>query len=159
MASTFMMSCVKRNFLFLLSGIGKGVFNIFIGTLLFLNHDSAGKTDIYNLMMGSALIVSGLIFIFLAKVKNMSDEDMTRALSVYADADKNSASNVASNTWNNHKGDVKDAAMKAAVNNKDVIAQVARDNKEVVGQVAYDNKEIIADAYINNQNSRSQGGY
>ena len=68
--------------------------------------------------MGSALIASGLIFIFLAKVKNMSDEDMTRALSVYADADKNSASN----TWNNHKGDVKDAAVKAAVNNKDVIA-------------------------------------
>ena len=129
MASTFMMACVKRNFLFLLSGIGKGVFNIFIGTLLFLNHDSAGKTDIWNMAMGSGLMLSGLIFIFLAKVKNMSDEDMTRALSVYADSDKNSASN----TWNAHKGDVKDAAVKAALNNKDVIAKVARDNKEVVG--------------------------
>ena len=89
MASTFMMSCVKRNFLFLLSGLGKGVFNIFIGTLLFLNH--AGDTDIYNMAMGSALIVSGLIFIFLSKVKNMSDADMTRALSVYADADRGTA--------------------------------------------------------------------
>ena len=68
--------------------------------------------------MGSALVVSGLIFIFLAKVKNLSDEDMTRALSVYADSDKARAGD----TWNNHKGDVKDAAMKAAVNNKDVIA-------------------------------------
>ena len=150
-----MMACVKRNFLFLLSGIGKGVFNIFIGTLLFLNHDSAGKTSIYNQAMGAALLVSGLIFIFLSKVKNMSDEDMTRALSVYADADKKGASAAASNTWNNHKDDVKGAAMKAAVNNKDVIAQVARDNKEVIGKVAYDNKELIADAYVNNANSKA----
>jgi hypothetical protein len=118
MASTFMMACVKRNFLFLLSGIGKGVFNIFIGTLLFLNHDSSGGTGLYNELMGGALLVSGLIFIFLSKVKNMSDEDMTRALSVYADADKASAST----TWKNHKGDVQKGAMKAAVNNKDVIA-------------------------------------
>ena len=118
MASTFMMACVKRNFLFLLSGIGKGVFNIFIGTLLFLNHADNGKTSIYNTIVGSALIFSGLMFIFLSKVKNMSDEDMTRALSVYADANKASAGGA----WNDHKGDVKDAALKAAVNNKDVIA-------------------------------------
>ena len=122
MASTFMMSCVKRNFLFLLSGIGKGLFNIFIGTLLFLNHDSSGKTDIWNMAMGGGLIVSGFAFIFLAKVKNMSDEDMTRALSVYADNDRAAAKGAANTTWNNHKDEVKGAAVNAAVNNKDVIA-------------------------------------
>ena len=153
MASTFMMSCVKRNFLFLLSGIGKGLFNMFIGTLLFLNHDTDGKTGIWNMLMGGGLIASGLCFIFLAKIKNMSDDDMTRALSVYADADRAAAQGAASSTWNNHKDEVKGAAVNAAVNNKDVIAQVARDNKEVVGQIAYDNKEVIAQAYINNQNN------
>lgn len=94
--------------------------------------------------MGSGLIVSGFIFIFLAKVKNMSDEDMTRALSVYADKDKAAAKGAASKSWNNHKDEVKGAAVNAAINNKDVIAQVARDNKEVVGQIAYDNKEVLA---------------
>ena len=79
-----MMACVKRNFLFLMSGLGKGFFNIFIGTLLFLNHDSAGKTDMFNTIMGSAMIVGGLGFIFLSKVKNMSDEDMNRALSEHS---------------------------------------------------------------------------
>ena len=70
MASSFGMPCVKRNFLFLMTGVGKGIFNAFVGTLLFMNDDTP------SIIMGWAMIVSGLIFIFLSKVKKMSDEDM-----------------------------------------------------------------------------------
>lgn len=37
MGSSINMPCIGRNFFFLLTGIGKGLFNIFVGTLLFLN--------------------------------------------------------------------------------------------------------------------------
>jgi hypothetical protein len=37
MASSINMPCIARNFFFILTGKGKGLFNIFVGTLLFLN--------------------------------------------------------------------------------------------------------------------------
>ena len=83
MASSFNMPCVGRNFFFLMTGIGKGIFNIFVGTLLFLNENDGMAT-----LMGWAMIGSGLAFIFLSKVKNMSDDDMQRALSIYGEANK-----------------------------------------------------------------------
>ena len=70
MASTFGMPCVKRNFMFLLTGMGKGIFNIFVGLLLFINDTAA--TD----AMGAAMVFSGGAFIFLSKYKNMSDDDL-----------------------------------------------------------------------------------
>ena len=39
MASSFNMPCVEKNFLFLSTGIGKGLFNVFVGTLLMINQD------------------------------------------------------------------------------------------------------------------------
>ena len=36
MASSFNMPCVKKNFLFLLTGIGRGAFNTYVGSLLFV---------------------------------------------------------------------------------------------------------------------------
>ena len=82
MGSSFQMPCVKRNFFFLMTGLGKGFFNMFVGTLLFLNGDTASD------LMGWAMIISGCIFIFLSRVKNMSDSDLERAMSVYADNNK-----------------------------------------------------------------------
>lgn len=70
MASTFMMPCIKENFFFLLTGIGKGFFNIFVGTLLLLNGDTA------SFLMAWAMIGSGFALLFLSKVKKMSDEDL-----------------------------------------------------------------------------------
>ena len=41
--------------------------------------------------MGSAMIIGGLLFVFLSKVKNMSDEDLNRALSNHARDTKDAA--------------------------------------------------------------------
>ena len=60
------------------------------------------------------MILGGLVFIFLSKYKNMSDEDLQRAVSV---------------------------TRKSVVNN---IAGVAYNNKETIGQAAYDNRDVIA---------------
>ena len=95
-----------------MTGVGKGIFNCFVGTLLFLNEDD-GMAQI----MGWAMIGAGLAFIFLSKVKNMSDDDMQRALSVYGEA---------------NKAQMKKAAVNTAKNNKDTIKQVAVDNQDVI---------------------------
>ena len=131
MASVFMMPCVKTNFFFLMTGVGKGLFNMFTGTLLLLN---VGSTA--NSIMGYAMIASGLVFIFLSKVKNMSDDDMTRALSVQR----------------SEKNAMKGAATKAG-------KKLATDNKDVIAKVAYDNREVIGNAYIENQNNQRNSGY
>ena len=83
MASSCNVPCVKRNFFFLLTGMGKGLFNMFVGSLLFVNSDSL------MIVAGWAMIASGLIFIFLSRVKKMSDDDLNRAISLYADQQKN----------------------------------------------------------------------
>ena len=143
MASSFQMPCVKQNFFFLLTGPGKGIFNIFVGSLLFVN-----SSNLMFVLLGWAMIASGLIFIFLSKVKNMTDEDLNRALSVYTDDVKKAVKEGSVNFARNNK----DAIAKAAYDNKDVIAQVAYDNRDVLAQAAYDNKEMLAEAYIRNQN-------
>lgn len=71
MASSFNMPCVRNNFFFLLTGVGKGCFNIFVGTLLMVNID-----DIISEIMGVIAVASGLLFLFLAKVKHMTDEEL-----------------------------------------------------------------------------------
>ena len=137
------MPCIKTNFYFLLTGVGKGTFNIFVGTLLFLDDDA-----LYTLT-GWAMIASGLIFIFLSKVKNMTDDDLNRALSVYSSDVKDKVKKKAVSVAKNNK----ETIAKVAVDNKDVIAQVAYDHREQLAQAAYDNREALADAYIQNQNS------
>ena len=89
-------------------------------------------------------MASGCIFLFLSKVKKMEDEDLVRALSVYAEADKGKMKKGAKKAAHNNK----DAIKKAAVDNKDVIAQVAYDNREVIAETAYENRDVIAEEYI-----------
>ena len=71
MASSFNMPCVRNNFFFLLTGVGKGCFNIFVGTLLMVNVD-----DVVSKIMGWVAVASGFVFLFLSKVKHMSDEEL-----------------------------------------------------------------------------------
>ena len=82
-------------------------------------------------MMAWAMIASGVIFIFLSKVKKMSDDDLHRAISLYNDG--------------KHKQHFVQGAANLARNNKDVIAKAAYDNRDVIAQVAYENKDVIAD--------------
>ena len=138
MASSFGMPCIKRNFAFLLTGLGKGIFNIFVGTLLFTNSDAGSK------IMGWAMVASGCVFLFLSQVKKMTDEDMQRAISVYADQNKKA---------------MKKGAVKLANDNKEVIAQVAYDNREYIAEKAYENREVLAEAYVESQNKKANRGY
>ena len=124
------MPCVRRNFLFLLTGIGKAFFNIMVGTLLFLNAGVVSQISAW------ALIVAGLLFLYLSKVKQMSDVDLNRAMSVYAENNTSYLKNSAKKYAHEHKDDIR----QAAIDHKDVIAQVAYDNREAIDQVAYDNR-------------------
>ena len=72
MASSINMPCVARNFFFILTGVGKGLFNIFVGTLLFLNEDGFNP----SMFLGFAMILSGLVFLFLSYCKKMTDTDL-----------------------------------------------------------------------------------
>ena len=77
MGSSFNMPCVARNFYFILTGLGKGFFNIFCGCLLFLDAD-----DGFSLAMGVVMIVTGVLFIFLSRCRHMSDDALQRATSI-----------------------------------------------------------------------------
>ena len=80
-----------------MTGVGKGLFNVFVGTLLFLNAETM------SYIMGGAMIGAGAIFLFLSKVKKMSDDDLHRALSVYADQNKAHMKKAGSKFANDHK--------------------------------------------------------
>ena len=137
------MPCIARNFLFLLTGVGKGVFNIFVGGLLFVANDS-----VMDLVMGYAMLGAGGVFLFLSVVKKMSDDDLHAAMTGMAKKDtvKMKASATA-------------AAKKGYQDNKESIHKLAVDNKEVVAQVAWDNKEVIAEAYMKPQSVQPSNDY
>ena len=82
MASSFNMPCIERSFLFLMTGYGKGCFNIFVGFSLFVA--SAGEDAVGNHIMGYTMIITGCVFIFLVRYKGMSDEELVRSLSIMA---------------------------------------------------------------------------
>ena len=67
MGSSINLSCIGRNFFFLLTGVGKGLFNMFVGTLLFLN-ESTDTISAAN-VMGWCLLVSGAVFLLLSCCK------------------------------------------------------------------------------------------
>ena len=124
MGSSFNMPCVARNFYFILTGIGKGCFNLFCGLLLFIDMD-----NMFSLIMGILMFSSGIIFIFLSRCRHMSDDQLQRATSIIT-------------------GDLKKKAAQDSLNyakaHQDEIKQVAYDNKDVIAQVAYENKDAIA---------------
>lgn len=139
MASSINMPCIARNFFFILTGKGKGIFNIFVGTLLFLNEP--GKFS-PSMVLGWMLVVSGLLFIFFSFFKKMSDEDLQRATSLYGAELQKKAMNSGKKFTVDHSDDI----ARAAVNNRDVIANVVEtpmDRGDSVANAAYhDNKEF-----------------
>ena len=70
--STFNMPCIARNFYFILTGMGKGAFNLFIGFLIFCS----GYTGIIGFALAVLYIFSGFFIVFLSYCKNMTDEHL-----------------------------------------------------------------------------------
>ena len=92
--------------------MGKGFFNLFVGSLMLINN------DLFSIIVGCCLIGSGLLFVFLSKVKKLSDEDLQRATSIYTENLKKEAREGVVDYAKAHKDDIK----QAAYNNRDVIA-------------------------------------
>ena len=118
--------------------MGKGVFNVFIGTLMIIN------ANLFSYIIAGVFIFSGLLFIFLSKFRNMSDEQLQRAASIYADNLKKDAKKGATTFVATHKDDIANAAY----DNREVIAQVAYEHRDSIANAAYDNKELLAETYI-----------
>ena len=72
------MKCIKNNFLFLLTGLGKGLFNIFVGCILFYTTASNGtaKRSITTDIAGYVCIGSGLMLLFLSRFKMISEANI-----------------------------------------------------------------------------------
>lgn len=92
--------------------MGKGFFNLFVGSLMLINK------DLFSIIVGCCLIGSGLLFLFLSKVKKLSDEDLQRATSIYTENLKKEAREGVVDYAKAHKDDIK----QAAYDNRDVIA-------------------------------------
>ena len=92
-SSSFQMRCIRRNFLFMMTGVGRGSFNIYVGLILFLTQGN--DTNIANIIMGIAMIVAGSILLFLSKFKNLTDEEIMRAVSVQKQSVWNAVGNAA----------------------------------------------------------------
>tara|TARA_B110000285_G_C14908034_1_gene506517 strand:+ start:376 stop:657 length:282 start_codon:yes stop_codon:yes gene_type:complete len=75
--SSFGLNVIKKNLLFMSTGYGKGFFNIFVGMFLFFNSEN-GDWFSANGIAGGAIIICGLIFIFLSKFKDLSESDLDR---------------------------------------------------------------------------------
>ena len=150
MGSSFNMPCVARNFYFILTGMGKGCFNIFCGVLCFIDTDYWATT-----VVGIVMVSSGVLFIFLSRCRHMSDDSLQRAMSINQKALQKKAMEDSLNYAKNHKEEI----AQAAIDNKEVIAQVAYDNRDAIAEVAYDNKELVAETYIRQQNQAAGNNY
>ena len=103
-------------------------------------------TNILIQLGGYIIMGTGLIFIFLSYFKNMSDEDLEKAMAIKSESHRKTLKKHALKLAENNK----DNAKQLIINNKDVIGKVAYDNRDVITQAAYDNKELLAEQYIKN---------
>ena len=101
MASSFNMPCIAQNFYLILTGMGKGIFNIFIGLLLLCDESPL------SFVMAIIMLVTGAIFIFLSKWRNMSDDELQRATSIATKEVKKKAYEDSLNYAKDHKDDIK----------------------------------------------------
>ena len=152
MGSSINMPCIGRNFFFILTGMGKGIFNIFIGTLLFLNHPGEISP---SAILGWMFIISGFVFIFFSYCKKMTDTDLQRATSLYGAELQQKARNQGKKFVVEHKDEI----ATAAVNNKEVIANVM-DRGDSVANAAYqNNNDMSTQNYIRGQNAKPSNGF
>ena len=147
MGSSINMPCIGRNFFFLLTGVGKGVFNIFVGTLLFLNRPGSFSPSV---VLAFCFIFSGLVFLSLSCCKKMTDDELQRATSLYGKELQIKARNEGKKFVSENK----ESIAKAAVDNKDVIASVAMDHHDSIVNAAFEDKrDMETSNYIRGQNN------
>ena len=84
-----------------MTGMGRGMFNLYVGGLLFLS--KGDKQSIGNIVMGIAMLGAGCIFVFLSKFKQISDDEIIRAVSVQ----KKSVYNFVGNQAKENEGAIK----------------------------------------------------
>ena len=70
MASTFYL---------LLTGHGKGIFNLMIGSLLLINSD-----DMFSTILAGCVGLTGIFFIALSCMRNLSDEALEKVTVIYS---------------------------------------------------------------------------
>ena len=78
-ASSFGAKFVIENYLFIMTGKGRGLFNIFVGSLLFI---TTAKATIASLIMGIALCLAGFFILYLSCCNKMTDIEIQRNMSV-----------------------------------------------------------------------------
>lgn len=99
-----------------MTGVGKGIFNIFVGGVLFIAGD-----DIMDKIMGWAMVGAGCIFLFLSIVKKMTDEDLQSAVSAMAAKDSAQAKKTAKKGYEDNKETIHSTAKDVAMNNKELV--------------------------------------
>ena len=96
------MPCIKTNFMFLMTGIGKGLFNIFVGAVLFIS-DKEESSFSADKIMAWAMIAAGGVFLFLSMVKKMTDDELHEALGAMASKDSAQAKSAAKKGYQDNK--------------------------------------------------------
>ena len=66
----------------MLSGAGRGAFSVFVGMSLFFNVNQLDGFLNYDTIMGLVMMTGGLIFIFMSRFREMSDEALLEAVSL-----------------------------------------------------------------------------
>ena len=78
-SSSFGAKFVVENYLFIMTGKGRGIFNIFVGTLLFI---TTAKASVASVVMGILLCCSGVFILFLSCYTGMSDVEIQQNMGV-----------------------------------------------------------------------------
>ena len=107
MAASFNMPCIATNFYLILTGMGKGAFNIFIGLLLLCDIDANDSFNPLSFIMSMVMLTTGVVFIFLSKWRNMSDDELQRATSIATKEVKKKVYEDSLNYARDHKDEIK----------------------------------------------------
>ena len=78
-ASTFNFSFMASTFYLLLTGHGKGIFNLMISSLLLINNE-----DLFSIILAACVGLTGIFFISLSCMRNLSDEGLEKVTAIYS---------------------------------------------------------------------------
>ena len=78
-ASTFNFSFMASSFYLLLTGHGKGIFNLMIGSLLLINNE-----DLFSIILAACVGLAGIFFIALSCMRNLSDDALEKVTAIYS---------------------------------------------------------------------------
>merc|ERR1711935_111056 len=140
-ASCFGAKFIINDYLFIMTGKGRGCFNIIVGLLIFITNP---RTTVPEYLMGFLLLFSGMFILFLTLCTKASNDDILRAMSVNSSMKKSNSSMKFSN-------------LKGTKNN---------DNHYTISHMKYNNQaklneSLQSDNMSNNQNMsllKEEGG-